>query len=595
MFEFVGRLVHRGRWTLSALTLAAAVLAAPLVAGPPGQGAGGGPEDPRTDSATAARWSETWYGGAADVVVLYRHPTVRVRDPRYRRAVHDSLRRLPGSYVREVVTYWTGGAKEMVSRDGRSTYALVTLRGGPQAKREGYAAIEARLRDVENLRVAVGGPVPLAAELDDRTAADLARVAAVAAPVLLVLLVLVSGSLVAAVLPLVVGAVAVLGALAWLRPTTDLSWYVVVLLGFGLAVDYSLFMLRAFRAELRGGAGGEQAVVRTMATAGRTAGGGHAVASSVPRRPLPYAVVVVVVLLVLAFPLTRVTFGSSGHRALPAAAESRQVAETVERDFTPGVMAPIDVHVLVERSFTTRPATPGPLGQGYTPISAVTRVTAADVRPLVARLERLPQVTGVRVTGLSQANGAVRLAVRHESTTEAAPALVRLIRSMPPEPNVRRVVVGGPAATQVDTRESLLAGLPWPALMLSLAMVAMLLAAAAFQGASATDAGGGAFPGAGSVGGDVGGGRRRLAASAGWVVGGDGWPVVFGVDTDPVPMAARYERAESVEPVEATGPLDAGEVGEGERMGWVKVAEGRARAVRPGPGGSGWVWVEVDD
>ncbi|SDK50946.1 putative drug exporter of the RND superfamily [Nonomuraea jiangxiensis] len=764
------------------LSLAATVLAAPLVAGPPSGPVAGGFEDPRTDSATAARWTEAWYGGAADVVVLYRHPTVKVRDPRYRRAVHDSLRRLPGAYVRGTVTYWTGGAGEMVSRDGRSTYALVTLRGGPEAKRAGYAAIEERLRDAGNLRVSVGGPVPLAADFDGRLAGDLTRAVAVAAPVLLVLLVLVSGSLVAAVLPLVVGALAVLGALAWLRPGAGVSWYVVVMLGLVLAVDHSLFVLRVFRAELRAGAGSEQAVVRTVATAGRTVacaglavtagllvlalfpqpflrstglgaaaaassatlaalvvlpallgilgrrvnalrllpgpgrrwdgggrqseglpgeglpgegrsgggrsgggwpaegrpsggrrgGGWHGVAASVTRRSVSHAVVVILVLLVLGFPLTRVTFGSPDHRALPATAESRQVAEAVDRDFAPAALSPIDVHVLVVRSFATRPATPGPLGQGHVPISAVTRVTAADVRPLKARLEQLPQVTGVRVTGVSQAGGAVRLAVRHEAAADAAPALVRLIRSMPPEPDVRRVVVGGPAAEQVDARDSLLAGLPWLALMVSLAVGALLLAAGgslllAVKGLLVTVLSLGASCGAltwaaqdgplspylgptgaidpavpvlivvvvfalstnhefflvsrartewsrtGDAAGAVAAGLRLPApallrllgpmawrhprkpspqASAGEETGdppdapprvaasADRWPVVFGVDTDPVQVAEAGEPGEDVE---------AG------RVGWVKVGEGRARVVRPGAGGRGWVWMEVDE
>ncbi|MGP3959251.1 MMPL family transporter [Nonomuraea sp. 3N208] len=549
-----GRLVYRGRWTLLVLSLVAAVLAAPLGLELFGRMADGGFEDPRADSTTAARWNDDWYGGhAADVVVLYRHPTVKARDPRYKKAVHDSLRALPGEHVRRLATYWTTGSKRMVSEDGRSTYALVTLEGDKQAA---YAAVADRLRRVQNLYVEVGGSVPLLKELNDQTAADLARAEAISMPVLLVLLVIVFGSLVAAGLPLLVGLFAVLGALVLLRLLTEVtevsvfSLNVVTMLGLGLAVDYSLFVLKAFREEIRGGASSEQAVVRTMATAGRTvafsgltvatallglllfpqmflrsiglgaaavvlvamgaalvvlpavlgilgrrvdalritpqfgygrrdSGMWHALASSVMRRPVLYLLAVAVVLVSLALPFLHVKFGNVDHRVLPAASESRRVAEVVDGDFARNSMAAVDVHVLVERSFTESPAVPGPLGQGHSPISAVTPVTPSDVKPLADRLRRLPHVTGVDVAGLSQDNGAVRLAVRYDADpmSDAAQALVKSIRELAPEPNVRRVVVGGPTAAQLDLMDSLGATLPWMALVVASVTGVLLFAA----------------------------------------------------------------------------------------------------------------------
>ncbi|MGW4956236.1 MMPL family transporter [Nonomuraea sp. NPDC004186] len=514
----MGRLVYRGRWTLLALSLVAALLVAPLALS--GQAVGGGFEDPRADSATAARWSAEWYAGQSpDVVVLYRHPAVKVRDPRYKKAVHDSLRGLPAEYVRGVVTYWTTGSKAMVSRDGHSTYAIVTLKG---AKRASYAAVAARLRAVKNLRVAVGGPVPVQAELDGEAAADLARAGAVAAPVLLVLLVVVFGSLVAALLPLVVGLLAVLGALALLPGVSVYSFYAVVLLGLGLAAAYSLLLLRAFREEIGGGASNEQAVAGTVATAGRTVGvAGVSVAASllgltlfpqpflgslglaaaavalvasvvavlvapallgvlgrrvdalrvrpmsvrrdgglwdgVARRPVVYLVAVTIVLVALAGPLLRVEFGNADHRALPAASEGRRVTETIERDFARNALSPIDVHVVVE------------------PLDG-TAVTALDVRPITERLERLPHVTGVETAGLSRPNRAVRLAVRHDLDPLSAQAgdLVAAIRSAAQGPDVRQVVVGGPVAARLDLLAGLSGTLPWLAVVVCSAMAAVL-------------------------------------------------------------------------------------------------------------------------
>ncbi|GAA3256389.1 MMPL family transporter [Nonomuraea helvata] len=512
----MGRLVYRGRWTLLALSLVAALLIAPLARS--GRVTGGGFEDPRTGSAIAARWSEQWYGGQSpDVVVLYRHPAVKVRDPRYKKAVHDSLRRLPDAYVRRMATYWTTGSKEMVSGDEHSTYALITLKG---AKRESYAAIAGRLRSARNLYVKVGGAVPTQAELDAQAAADLGRAAAVGAPVLLVLLVAVFGSLVAALLPLLVGALAVLCALALLPEVSVYSWYAVMLLGLGLAAGHSLLMLRTFREELRGGASNEEAVARTMASAGRAVavsgatvaasllalllfpqpflrsiglgaaavaliaavaaltllpallgilgsrvdalrpvpdlpqGGGlwHAVASGVVRRPVAYLVAVTVVLVSLSAPLSHLQFGNADHRALPAASDSRLVAEALDRDFRGNALSPIDVHVLAD-------------GVLY-------------ARPFMEQVERLPHVTGVDVAGESRKNGDVRLAVRHDldPMSAQAEALVTSIRSLTPEPEVRQVVVGGSTAARLDLSGSLSATLPWLALVVCAVMSVLLCA-----------------------------------------------------------------------------------------------------------------------
>ncbi|MGW5685021.1 MMPL family transporter [Nonomuraea sp. NPDC003754] len=274
MFESLGRLVYRGRWTLLVLSVAVAVLVAPFGLELFGRMADGGFEDPAAESTTSATWNDEWYSGnSPDVVVLYTHPTVPARDRRYRKAVHDSLRRLPATYVRRMTTYWTSRSATMISRDGRSTYALITLKGD---KQRAYTAIEQRLRTVEGLSVKIGGAVPLLDDLNTQTGADLARAEAISMPVLLVLLVLVFGSLVAAGLPLLVGLLSVLGALVLLRlltEVTDVSVFslnVVTMLGLGLAIDYSLFVLSAFREEIRRGTSTEAAVVATMATAGRT-------------------------------------------------------------------------------------------------------------------------------------------------------------------------------------------------------------------------------------------------------------------------------------------------------------------------------------
>jgi putative drug exporter of the RND superfamily len=105
---------------------------------------------------------------------------------------------------------------------------------------------------------------------------DLQRAETITFPIVLILLILVFGSVVAAGLPLAVAAISVVGTLLvlfLLTLVTDVSIFSINLttaLGIGLGIDYSLFIVSRFREELRAGRSSDDAVVRTVETAGRT-------------------------------------------------------------------------------------------------------------------------------------------------------------------------------------------------------------------------------------------------------------------------------------------------------------------------------------
>src|SRR5262249_44136498 len=97
----------------------------------------------------------------------------------------------------------------------------------------------------------------------------------VSLPLALVLLLLIFGSVVAAGLPLGVGVLTIAAGLAgtfFLSRMTDVSQYalnVVTLIGLGIAIDYSLFIVNRYRDELAAGASRQDAMATTIATAGR--------------------------------------------------------------------------------------------------------------------------------------------------------------------------------------------------------------------------------------------------------------------------------------------------------------------------------------
>jgi RND superfamily putative drug exporter len=165
-------------------------------------------------------------------------------------------------------------SEEMISRDRMSTYAVVELEEASEAElREVYPELREQVTSA-SLEVLTAGALPLNQDFDATAESDLFRAEVVSLPLALMLLVFVFGSLVAAGMPLGVGALAVFGGFVGtllLARLMDVSIYatnIVTMIGLGVAIDYSLFVVSRFREEVSSRPVPE-ALSRTMATAGR--------------------------------------------------------------------------------------------------------------------------------------------------------------------------------------------------------------------------------------------------------------------------------------------------------------------------------------
>ncbi|MEN0015102.1 MAG: MMPL family transporter, partial [Solirubrobacteraceae bacterium] len=124
--------------------------------------------------------------------------------------------------------------------------------------------------------IEVGGPGPAGLAIGQQVTADLAASEQVALPLLFLLMLFVFRGVVAALLPLFVGGLCIVGTLALLRivnATVPLSIYALnlaVAMGLGLAIDYSLFVVSRYREELDKGLNHIDAMSATLHTAGRT-------------------------------------------------------------------------------------------------------------------------------------------------------------------------------------------------------------------------------------------------------------------------------------------------------------------------------------
>ena len=243
----------------------------------------GGFYDPESESSKAAALLAQKFHRSDTSLIIEITADDGVTSP----PAHEMARRIAGlfdgsPYVSDVTSAWPASphvAAGLVSNDGKSGLIIAGLLGGEDAAPTHAAelATQARyLADLPEVSLRTGGYGLLKAEGTEQTERDLVRTEMIALPVSFLLLVLVFGGLAAAAVPTAVGLLAIAGSMAILRLFalfTDVSIFALnltVALGLALAVDYTLLIVSRYRDELADGTDTDQALVRTMQTAGRT-------------------------------------------------------------------------------------------------------------------------------------------------------------------------------------------------------------------------------------------------------------------------------------------------------------------------------------
>jgi uncharacterized membrane protein YdfJ with MMPL/SSD domain len=407
----------------------------------------------------------------------------------------------------------------LVSTDGRSSLVAATLRAAPDPDTV-VSDIQTALKGRSDVRL--GGGDVAGRQIGKQATADLGLAEAIAFPLLAILAFFIFRGL-AALLPIAVGGMAVLGTFLVLRlvnmvlPLSVFALNLVIGLGLGLAVDYSLFLVWRFREEMRKDGDAERALRVTLATTGRTilfsaatvaaalaslcvfpqrflvsmglggaivavvavasallivpsllmllsrrvsrvappaqAGAWYRLAHGVMHSPALVAVGTAVVLLVIAYPTLNVKWSGIDATVLPASQSARVVNDTLARDFPPSNGANA---ILVVAS--------GPAASA-----------SASVRPELARYaDRLAQVPGITQASapvqLSPRTWEITLASRADPVSAAGQQAVRVVRALPaPVP----VLVGGAAADFADQGASIASTLPLA--LAILAVVTMLV------------------------------------------------------------------------------------------------------------------------
>lgn len=241
----------------------------------------GGFQDPTSESARATELLRDKFGQTDQKMLIALTAPAGARSEKARQVatdIVDHLKRSP--WVIDVSSAWTSQpqtAAQLVSKDNKSGMIVADLRGGENKAQE-YAS--ALMRDVvhdrDGVTVRAGGMAVAYAQINQQNQRDLMLMESIAIPLSFAVLVWVLGGVVAATLPIVLGALAIVGTMSVLRLityVTDVSTYALdlsIAMGLALAIDYNLLIITRYREELARTEDRDRALYRTMATAGRT-------------------------------------------------------------------------------------------------------------------------------------------------------------------------------------------------------------------------------------------------------------------------------------------------------------------------------------
>lgn len=280
MFIRLGSLIVRRKKSVFAIFIAAI-----LVMGGVGSLAfakldSGGYSDPKSDSAKAAKYiSDTFHIKDPAALLIVRSQTV-MSDPT---SIADA-QILESSLVKEngvakTLSYWSaGGAPSLLSTDKKAAYIFIYAKASDPLKAKDLGKILTTKYEgqYKSFHVYAGGISVFNYAISTKISKDLAVAESISIPLTFILLAFVFGGLVASAMPLVVGVSAILGAFFFIYLITlftGVSIFALNLItgmGLGLGIDYALLIVNRFREEIHHGKSVEDAVIRTVTTAGKT-------------------------------------------------------------------------------------------------------------------------------------------------------------------------------------------------------------------------------------------------------------------------------------------------------------------------------------
>jgi RND superfamily putative drug exporter len=278
LFTAWGHFVYRARWGVLLFSIVL-LIGSGYVAGQGGNlESGGFIETAESGRASKLIEKELPRSGGSTFTLIFSSASLDAKSAEFRSAVDAALKPLRSDpRIDSIASPYDATSADptrQISKDGHAIAVDVAVKDTIELARGYYLDLRAKVVS-DKLTVQATGVLAINNGFNAVLQDDLRRAEVVALPLALLLLVFVFGTIVAALVPLGVGALAVMSGVAGmflLTHVTTVSVYaenVVTLIGLGVAIDYSLFVTSRFREELLRGRTREEALGIAMATSGR--------------------------------------------------------------------------------------------------------------------------------------------------------------------------------------------------------------------------------------------------------------------------------------------------------------------------------------
>ena len=276
LFGRLGQFTYRYRWSVLgfwALVLVAGAFFAPQLGG---RLKGGGFDGSGSEAERVQQTMVDDFGvSPATLTVVFDGNGLSAKSEEFQRQEKQALKDLRDlKEVGFVTTYSDTKDPRFISEDGDKSYAIVGFDITIDETQDIVGEVRDKVRSDELTTYVTGAPA-VYLDITNASNEDIRRAEKYAFPLALVILIIAFGTLVAAGIPVLIGGVSVLTALAalyFLSGIYDMSVFVLsiaTMLGLGLGIDYALFAVSRFREELENYSVSES-VQRTVATAGRS-------------------------------------------------------------------------------------------------------------------------------------------------------------------------------------------------------------------------------------------------------------------------------------------------------------------------------------
>src|SRR5260221_6243886 len=275
MFYYLGKIATRYRWLIVGFWMVVIAVSLPFAPRVSEVLDSGGFVSPDAESERAINLlAQKLHLDLTVVQVIFTSQNYTADSPQFVQQARIALagvQRMPE--VSGIVSF--ADNPRQISLDHHAAYVNIMLKADPDSAPKLLPELEHRIQPVPGLKSSIGGGPVFYEDIQSVSERDLRRAELLAIPFAIIALLFVFRSVVAAILPALVGGGAVVVSLALifaLGHVTTLSIFVLnitTLFGLGLGVDYSLFIVSRFREELAHGRSVDDAVAISIATAGR--------------------------------------------------------------------------------------------------------------------------------------------------------------------------------------------------------------------------------------------------------------------------------------------------------------------------------------